>query len=207
MTTLHEIAAKLAGTNDAVSANSSPADASAPVGPAFGSAPATPTPASPIAAASNRQRATLGAPPATPMKPVKDAERREHRRHDLDHQGIMVDRWDGARRAGQPFGRIVDISAGGIRVRTDSAQNIRPDNQIRVRLELPDYAGISPFIDHQSAGAATPRAKREWVGWMAVTRVKPVAGNVTDVAGRLVDMDEMDRGMLGLYLSTQPLAA
>jgi hypothetical protein len=28
-----------------------------------------------------------------------------------------------------------------------------------------------------------------------------------DIAGRLVDMDEMDRGMLGLYLSTQPLAA
>jgi hypothetical protein len=28
-----------------------------------------------------------------------------------------------------------------------------------------------------------------------------------EVAGRLVDMDELDRGMLSLYLSTQPLAA
>jgi hypothetical protein len=28
-----------------------------------------------------------------------------------------------------------------------------------------------------------------------------------DVAGRLADMDDIDRGMLGLYLSTQPLAA
>src|SRR3954451_17873327 len=209
MTTLHEIAAKLAGTNDALSANSSSADASAPVAPAFGLAPGSPAPTPAPPATPGRKGKGKGKSGQAPssMKPVTDAERREHRRHDLDHQGIMVDRWDGARRAGQPFGRIVDISAGGIRVRTDSAQNIRPDNQIRVRLELPDYAGISPFIDHQAANSATPRAKREWVGWMAVTRVKPVAGNVTDVAGRLVDMDEMDRGMLGLYLSTQPLAA
>jgi hypothetical protein len=209
MTTLHEIAAKLAGANDAVSANSSSAVESAAVAPAFGLAPnPVPTPATPAnpATPGRKGKGKPGQSPA-PMKPVTDAERREHRRHDLDHQAIMVDRWDGARRAGQPFGRIVDISAGGIRVRTDSAQNIRPDNQIRVRLELPDYAGISPFIDHQMADSATPRAKREWVGWMAVTRVKPVAGTVTDVAGRLVDMDEMDRGMLGLYLSTQPLAA
>jgi ABC-type dipeptide/oligopeptide/nickel transport system ATPase subunit len=28
-----------------------------------------------------------------------------------------------------------------------------------------------------------------------------------EIAGRLLDMEEMDRGMLGLYLSTQPLAA
>ena len=51
------------------------------------------------------------------------------------------------------------------------------------------------------------KPKREWVGWMAVTRVSPVDSKRVDVAGRLVDMDEMDRGMLGLYLSTQPLAA
>ena len=49
--------------------------------------------------------------------------------------------------------------------------------------------------------------KREWVGWMAVSRVHKIEEGRVDVAGRLVDMDEMDRGMLGLYLSTQPLAA
>ena len=49
--------------------------------------------------------------------------------------------------------------------------------------------------------------KREWVGWMDVARVNKVDDKHVDVAGRLVDMDEMDRGMLGLYLSTQPLAA
>ena len=131
------------------------------------------------------------------------AERREHRRHDLEQQSITIDRWDGSRRVGKKFGRIVDLSAGGVRIRTEQT-TIRPDQQVRVRLELPDYAGISPFID---ASQNTLQPKREWVGWMAVARVQKVDEKEVDVAGRLVDMDEIDRGMLGLYLSTQPLAA
>jgi hypothetical protein len=132
----------------------------------------------------------------------KGSERREHRRHEMEHQGIEVERWDGRRRVGKPFGQIVDLSAGGVRIRTDST-SVRPDQQIRLRLELPDYAGISPFV--QSAqGSVKP--KREWVGWMSVCRVSK-SEKQAEIAGRLVDMDEMDRGMLGLYLSTQPLAA
>ena len=131
------------------------------------------------------------------------AERRTHRRHDLEQQGIAIDRWDGSRRSGQNFGQIVDLSASGVRIRTDQT-NIRPDQQVRVRIELPVYAGICPFID-SSEDKVQP--KREWVGWMAVARVNKVDERNVDVAGRLVDMDEMDRGMLGLYLSTQPLAA
>jgi len=132
------------------------------------------------------------------------AERREFRRHDLESQGIAIERWDGKRRAAKPLGKIVDISAGGVRLRTENASGIRPDQQIRVRLELPAYAGISPFIIDGQNGL---QARQEWVGWMTVSRVAPGANNQCDVAGRLVDMDEMDRGMLGLYLSTQPLAA
>ena len=131
------------------------------------------------------------------------AERRQHRRHDLEQQVNQIDRWDGSRRAGHPFGQIVDLSAGGVRIRTDQT-NIRPDQQVRVRIELPVYAGICPFID---ASDKELQPKREWVGWMAVARVNKVDEKRVDVAGRLVDMDEMDRGMLGLYLSTQPLAA
>ena len=131
------------------------------------------------------------------------AERRRHRRHDMEQQGIAVERWDGARRVSQPFGRLVDLSASGVRVRTNEA-GVRADNQIRVRLELPAYAGICPFID---TTADSPRPKREWVGWMAVSRVDKVTADQFDVAGMLVDMEDMDRGMLGLYLSTQPLAA
>ena len=134
---------------------------------------------------------------------VAAADRREHRRHDLESQGIPVERWDGKKRAGKPLGKIVDISAGGVRLRTESSGTIRPDQQIRVRLELPAYAGISPFIH---AGEKGMQGKHDWVGWMTVSRVVQ-QGDECDVAGRLVDMDEMDRGMLGLYLSTQPLAA
>jgi hypothetical protein len=130
------------------------------------------------------------------------AERRQHRRHDLEQQGLPIDRWDGARRVGKAFGQIVDISAGGVRIRTEQ-KDIKADHQIRVRLELPEYAGISAFIDNSDG----LKPKREWVGWMAVTRVANVDDKRVDVAGKLVDMDEIDRGMLGLYLSTQPLAA
>jgi hypothetical protein len=129
-------------------------------------------------------------------------DRRRHRRHDLEGQGIAVDRWDGARKTAEPFGRIIDISAGGVRLRVAGA--VRSDNQIRVRLDLPPFAGISAFID---TTADNPRPKREWVGWMSINRVQKIADNEYDVAGTLVDMEEMDRGMLGLYLSTQPLAA
>jgi hypothetical protein len=133
---------------------------------------------------------------------AKGAERREHRRHDLEQQTIEVARWDGKARNTKSFGQILDLSAGGVRIRT--SQNVRADQQIRVKLELPAYAGICPFVD---TTGEKPQAKREWVGWMAIARVNPVDEQTVDVAGRLVDMDEMDRGMLGLYLSTQPLAA
>jgi hypothetical protein len=143
---------------------------------------------------------------STPAKSSgKGAERRQHRRHDLEQQSLKIDRWDGSKRAGNVFGEIVDLSAGGVRVRTEQ-KNIQADHQIRVRLELPEYAGISPFIDN-TTDSDGPQPKREWVGWMAVTRVFPVDEKRCDIAGRLIDMDEMDRGMLSLYLSTQPLAA
>jgi hypothetical protein len=131
------------------------------------------------------------------------AERRQYRRHDLENQGITVERWDGNRRIGKSFGKLVDISAGGVRLRAEGA-NVKPDAQIRVRITLPDYAGISPFI-YQGPRGMEPR--REWVGWMTVVRVNAIDERQSDVAGRLVDMDEMDRGMLGLYLSTHPIAA
>ena len=152
---------------------------------------------------------------------VAGRDRRQHRRHDLEQQDIAVERWDGgagpggSRRRRQAvagpravpaaLGQILDLSAGGVRIRT-SERGLRPDHQVRVRLELPAFAGISPFVD---TTGPDPRPSRQWVGWMTVTRVQPVPGapGSFDVAGRLVDMEDLDRGMLGLYLSTQPLAA
>ena len=142
----------------------------------------------------------LAMPRATAGVAARD--RREHRRHDLEQQGIAVERWDG-RRGADVIGRIVDISAGGVRIRT-SQRGLRADHQVRVRLELPPFAGISPFID---TAAGRPEPKQEWVGWMAVCRVIETGDGEVEIAGRLLDMEEMDRGMLGLYLSTQPLAA
>ena len=133
---------------------------------------------------------------------VAARDRREHRRHDLEQQGIPVERWDG-RRGADVMGRIIDISAGGVRIRT-TQRGLRADHQVRVRLELPSYAGISPFID---TARGQPEPKQEWVGWMAVCRVRDLGDGEIEVAGRLLDMEDMDRGMLGLYLSTQPLAA
>jgi len=141
--------------------------------------------------------------PETASKSQTAADRRAHRRHDLETQDITVDRWDGAKQSEKSFGRIVDLSAGGVRIRT-AQTNVKADNQIRVRLELPAYAGISPFIASQGRSLCP---KNEWVGWMTVSRVAKINKDEYDVAGRLVDMDEIDRGMLGLYLSTQPLAA
>jgi hypothetical protein len=134
---------------------------------------------------------------------VSGSDRREHRRHDLEPQGISVDRVDSNRRSKETLGELVDISAGGVRIRTADAK-FRTDNQVRVRLELPAYAGICPFVD---TAAGHPQPKREWTGWLTISRVLPVDGNKYDVAGRLMDMEDLDRGMLSLYLSTQPLAA
>src|SRR5690349_12779459 len=125
-------------------------------------------------------------------------DRRAHRRYDLEHQAITLDRWNGNTRSRVTFGQVVDLSAGGVRIRTTQA-NLRTDTQIRVRLELPPYAGICPFVD---TTGGQPRPKREWTGWMTVARVRPLQGGDFEVAGRLVDMEEIDRGMLGLYLST-----
>jgi hypothetical protein len=130
-------------------------------------------------------------------------DRRKHHRHDLETRGIMVERWDAHKSETLPLGRIVDISAGGVRFRTRQA-NMRPDQQVRVRLELPEYAGISPFVS-PSTGGLQPCP--DWIGWITVSRVIRIEGDEVEIAGRIVDMDEMDRGMLGLYLSTQPLAA
>jgi len=131
-------------------------------------------------------------------------ERREHRRHDLEDFNLTIDRWDGSRNAAKGFGRIVDLSAGGLRMRTSDAGNVRADQQIRVRLALPAYAGIKPFV---KCDGMKIEPREEWIGWMSVVRVHKTKDGEVEIAGKLVDMDEADRGMLGLYLSTQPLAA
>lgn len=146
----------------------------------------------------------------------RGSERRAHRRHDLGGREIMVHRVEPSegtpkqghgrstpsKRKPKPLGRLVDLSAGGVRLRTtDKTASV--GSQIRIKIELPPFAGISPFVDHSGPRI---RPKREWTGWMTVVRVREV-GNAREIGARLDDLDELDRGMLSLYLSTQPLAA
>src|SRR5690349_6279347 len=70
-------------------------------------------------------------------------ERRAHRRYDFEQRAITLDRSNGSTRSRVTFGQIVDLSAGGVRIRTTQS-NLRTDTQIRVRLVLPPYAGICP---------------------------------------------------------------
>lgn len=133
----------------------------------------------------------------------KITDRRKQRRHDLELQNLEVQRWDGRKHCGSSLGQLVDLSSGGIRIRTCD-EEIRPEQQIRLRIQLPAYAGICPFVD-TSGDSIRPR--NDWVGWVAVSRVRKISDTHYEVAGRLMDMEELNRGMLRLYLSTQPLAA
>ncbi len=129
-------------------------------------------------------------------------DRRRHRRHDYETSHVTVERWDGPTKIGRPFGEMIDLSAGGIRIRT-TVSDLRVGAQVRIRLRLPIYAGISPFVSADGTG----KGSNEWCGWMTITRLQKVDDEHFDIAGRLVDMREIDRGMLTLYLSAQPLAA
>lgn len=140
--------------------------------------------------------------PAKPsFPPPRVVERRKHRRHDMDPHNVVVERWDARKHRAVEFGRLMDLSSGGARIRTRMA--VKPEQQIRLRLRLPVYAGISPFLD---TSGETLKPKNEWTGWMAVARVRQIKDGEYEVGGRLIDMEDLDRGMLGLYLSTQPLA-
>lgn len=132
-----------------------------------------------------------------------DTDRREFRRHDMAGQDIEIDRLAGDKRRGNRLGKIMDLSAGGIRILTTET-HVRPEQQIRLCIDLPAYAGISPFVQQ---GDQNLEPTGHWVGWMLVTRVVQIDDDHTEIAGRLVDMNDCNRGMLGLYLSTQPMAA
>jgi hypothetical protein len=134
--------------------------------------------------------------------PRPKVDRRKHRRTDLELSSVAVERWDGPKLGGRPFGTLVDLSAGGLRIRT-TQRDLRVGAQLRIRLRLPVYAGISPFVTDDGNGAPC----NEWCGWMTLVRVIKTSESEFEIGGRLVDMRDIDRAMLSLYLSAQPLAA
>ena len=132
-------------------------------------------------------------------------DRRRYRRHGMTSKHVVVHRFDPATGAGEAIGEITDLSAGGVGLRT-ADRTIAPGATLRVRLALPSYAGICPFITDRRAGGGI-RPSTEWVGWLKVVRVGDPDNGLVELGGKLLEMDDIDRGMLGLYLSTQPLAA
>ncbi len=133
-------------------------------------------------------------------------DRRRYRRHGMAGRHLAVHRHDPATGGGELLGTLVNLSAGGVGLRT-ADRSVTAGSNIRVRLTLPAYAGICPFIaDRQREGYGI-RPSTEWTGWLKVVRVGESPTGDLDVGGKLLEMDDIDRGMLGLYLSTQPLAA
>jgi hypothetical protein len=143
-----------------------------------------------------------GHSPMSIFGPRPKIDRRKHRRTDLEMSRLCVERWDGPHTDGRSLGDILDLSASGIRIRTHLA-DLRVGAQLRIRLRLPVYAGISPFVTDDGTGSPT----NQWCGWMTIVRVQKSDNNTYDIGGKLVDMRDIDRAMLGLYLSAQPLAA
>lgn len=138
--------------------------------------------------------------PFRSLPPGQD--RRKHRRQDLEMANVLVERYDGPMKGGRPLGMAIDLSASGIRIRVRNPE-MKVGSQIRIKLCLPSYAGITPFVAADGSGNGC----NDWTGWLTVTRMTKVDSDLWDVAGRLVDMREIDRGMLKLYLSAHPLAA
>jgi hypothetical protein len=131
-----------------------------------------------------------------------DADRRRHRRVDVEHLGYTVERIEGLKIQPQTFGRLVNLSAGGMLIKCAEA-SVKVGSQIRVRMTLPAYAGISPFVSSDGSGTGS----ETWIGWISIVRIARNDDGSVNVAARISDMREIDRGMLGLYLSAQPLAA
>ena len=130
-------------------------------------------------------------------------ERRAHRRHELAASAVAVHRPDGNGELGEFVGTILDLSAGGVRIRTGVGSDVKPGETIDVLLNLPEHAGIRPFI--RLAGSPEPAC--DWSGQLEVLRRIDNEDGTFSLGGRLLGMSDNDRGMLGLYLSIQPLAA
>lgn len=131
------------------------------------------------------------------VEATETLERREEKRYDFDDEQILVERWG----MGRPLGRLMDLSVSGMRVRTSSPA-VRVDQQIRINLRLPNCAGISPFVDTADQEVS---GKQFWVGWLTVTRIDETPTGEYDISGRMMGMDDLDRGMLSLYLSVHSL--
>ena len=151
--------------------------------------------------AQKRQVAVEQVHETTYMTLTQNVERRKHRRHDLSDQDLPIYAVNDGQPADTALGKLLDISSGGMKFQTRSGA-IRPNSRIGVQFSLPSFGGVRAFVDHETEGFTT-----DWTGFMTVTRVIRQSDGSFEVAGQLMDLSDGERGLLGLYLSTQPLAA
>jgi hypothetical protein len=129
-------------------------------------------------------------------------ERRRFRRQDMQGLNVEIAQIGPKAEMIDTVGQLMDLSPGGMRIRT-TATDLVAGAQLKVRVELPAYAGISPFVTADGTGKGT----NVWTGKIQVTRVFRIAEDKWDIACQTLDMRDIDRGMLTLYLSAHPLAA
>ena len=136
-------------------------------------------------------------------RPSDLPERRRHRRHELIEPQVIIERYDLSDGSAAPLGEVLDLSAGGVRIRTGDP-TLTPGQTVHIRLRLPSHAGITPFVVDSGASL---KPTCEWTGRLAILRRVERENGTIDLGGKLLSMDDAVRGMLGLYLSIQPLAA
>ncbi|MGN6627490.1 MAG: PilZ domain-containing protein [Tepidisphaeraceae bacterium] len=130
------------------------------------------------------------------------ADRRKDRRRNFEGRQLIVEQVDAKSHKASKIGMLLDLSTSGLRFRAGRTQ-LTVGAIVQIRLTLPSFAGISPFLMR----ASVPVPTSQWTGWITVTRVAERLDGTHDIAGELMGLDEADIGMLGVYLSTQPIAA
>ena len=136
------------------------------------------------------------------MRIVRDSDRRRDRRRSFEGRQLVVEQVDAKTFRAFKIGMLIDLSTNGLRFKTGDT-TLSEGSIVQIRLTLPSFTGISPFLVRNG----TPVPSSQWTGWITVARVVERLDGTHDVAGEMMGLDEVDLGMLGLYLSTQPLAA
>jgi hypothetical protein len=129
-------------------------------------------------------------------------ERRRHRRHAPVTSTATA---PGAIRS--DLGSIVDLSVSGLRLVTQDP-SLKPGTSVDIRLRLPEHAGVRPFAGNADQdGGLRLRPADEWAGQLLIRRRIDREDGTFEIGGELTGISAIDRGMLGLYLSIQPVAA
>ena len=124
-------------------------------------------------------------------------ERRRTFRMDLEDRDIAVELRSPAGRPGKRIGTVIDLSTEGMKFKTRFGE-LAVGDRLSIKIQLPSMCGISAFVSHDDG-----RATDAWSGDFEVARVVKRMDGGYDIGGRLMNLTDTDKGLLGLYLSLQ----